>query len=427
MKFVEYTQLNEQLYINRLPNGLTIFVVPKPGYHKKLVYFAADYGGVDRRFKYKEKWIDTPAGVAHFLEHKMFDTEDGNALELLAASGASPNAYTSTDVTAYHFECIDDFAKNLEILLGFVSTPYFTPESVEKEKGIITQEIRMVEDDPDYCLYYGLLKSLFKTNPVRDSVAGTVESIKKITSETLYDCHKVFYAPSNMALCIVGDVEPSMVFDIAEKTLPSGKREVPLRDYGAPESLSPEVDHFSKSMEVSLPIFLTGCKLKPAVRGQSTLWFEIVSAIALEMLCGHSSPLYIRLYTEGLINADFSASFDSAAGVAYTMLGGETRDPQRVFLEIKDEVQRIISEGPDAALFGRIKKAAIGSHIRALNSFGVLASSIVEGHFRGFDPFEAPSLLSKMTVDDISCFIRENIVPENLTVSIINPVNEVIL
>ena len=417
----EYPKISERLYTASLPNGLTIFVVPKPGFHRKYAFFATDYGGVDRRFKLAEKWIDTPAGVAHFLEHKMFDTEDGNALEKLSENGASPNAYTSTDITAYHFECIDSFFENLEILLSFVSIPYFTPESVEKEQGIITQEIRMIDDDPDHCLYYGLLKSLFKSNPVRDSVGGTVESIGRITADTLYDCHRVFYAPSNMALCVVGDVEPSMILDKALSILPGQPGVAPLRDYGAPEVLSPEATETMKSMEVSLPIFLAGSKIEPPACGQDVLWLEVVSGLALEMLCGHSSPLYFRLYAEGLINADFSASFDSAAGIAYAMFGGETRDPMRVFREVKEEALRLTAHGPDAALFKRIKKAAIGSHIRALNSFDAVASSIVEGHFRGFDAFEALDLLTKVSIDDISAFISDSLATDNMAISIINP------
>jgi len=421
MKLVSYNDINEKVYKGVLPNGLNVFVVPKPGFHKKYAFYATDYGSIDRRFKLTDKWIDTPAGVAHFLEHKMFDTEDGNALEKLSENGASPNAYTSFDVTAYHFECIDMFEENLETLLGFVSVPYFTPESVEKEQGIIDQEIRMTEDDPDYSLYFGLLKSLFKHNPIRDSVAGTVESIKEITAATLYDCHKVFYAPSNMVLCVIGDVDPSIVFDTAQRVLPSERGEIPLSDYGESELLSPLSSSITKEMEVSLPIFLAGCKLTPAAKGQDILWQDILGAIALEMLCGHSSQFYLRLYAEGLINADFSASFDSSAGVAYTIFGGETREPMRVFDEMKKEIKQVLAEGLDAALFGRIKKAAIGSHIRALNSFGVLASSIAEGHFKGFDPFIAPTLLSKMTIEDISRFIHENIVPDNMAISIINP------
>jgi len=421
MKLTEYKKLNEKLYTEYLPNGMPVFVIPKPGFHKKYAFFAANYGGIDRSFKLGDKWIDTPAGVAHFLEHKMFDTKDGNALELLSANGASPNAYTSTDITAYHFECIDKFSDNLEILLNFVSTPYFTPESVEKEHGIITQEINMIEDDPGYCLYYGLLKSLFFSNPVRDSVAGSVDSIREITADTLYDCHKIFYAPSNMALCIVGDVDPHEVLDIAGKILPGEPGENPLRDYGEPEMLTPETGSVEKSMDVSLPLFLAGCKVKPAATGQELFWNEIVSAIALEMLCGHSSPLFLRLYAEGQINADFAASFDSAADVAYTIFGGEAREPLHVFLEVKDEIRKFTSEGPDKALFERIRKAAIGSHIRALNSFGVLASSVVEGHFRGFDSYKAPEILSKITIDDIMKFALENLIPDNMAISVISP------
>jgi len=427
MTLKEYEKINERVYTDTLPNGLTVKVVPKPGFHKKYAYFVTDYGGVDRRFKLKNDWIDTPAGVAHFLEHKMFDTQDGNALEKLSANGASPNAYTSSDITAYHFECIDMFNENLEILLDFVFTPYLTQKSVEKEQGIITQEIRMIEDDPDFCLYYGLLKSLFKNNPIRDSVAGTVESIGTITADILYDCHKIFYSPSNMVLCITGDIDPSLICETAAKILPAGSGNVPLRDYGMIESLLPETADIRKNMEVSLPVFLAGCKVEPVANGRDALWLEIVAALALELLCGHSSSLYMRLYTEGLVNADFSASFDSAAGVAYTMFGGETRDPDRVYAEVKDEIVKISENGPDADLFERIRKASIGSHIRALNSFGVIASSIAEGHFRGFDTFEAPDLLAKISVDDIKDFIHNNLVPGNMAISVINPKNEVMI
>jgi len=421
MELKEYTQLGEQVYTCKLQNGLSVFVIPKRGFHKKYAFFATDYGGADRRFLISGKWIDTPAGVAHFLEHKMFDTQDGNALEELSANGATPNAYTSTDITAYHFECIDKFSENLETLLRFVSVPYFTPETVEKEQGIIAQEIRMIEDNPDFSLYYGLLKSLFKHNPLRDSVAGTVESIAEITAETLYDCHRIFYNPSNMALCVVGDVDPADVCAIARNVLPTASGEVPGRDYGAPESGLPWKTDTKKAMEVSLPIFLAGCKIDPPAHGRDTLWLELVSALALEVLAGHSSPLYLKLYCEGLVNVDFSSSFDSAAAAAYTMFGGETRDPERVFLEIMDEVRRISDQGPDTQLFTRIKKAAIGSHVRALNSFGAIASSVVEGHFRGYDPFEAPQILSGITVEDIANFIRESIIPDNMAISVITP------
>jgi len=421
LNLTEYQNIGEQLYSTKLPNGLSVFVVPKRGFHKNYAFFATDYGGADRRFKLAGKWIDTPEGVAHFLEHKMFDTEDGNALTTLSANGASPNAFTSTDITAYHFECIEKFPENLKTLLSFVSVPWFTPESVEKEQGIIAQEICMVEDDPDYCLYYGLMKSLFSRNPIRDSVAGTVKSISEITSETLYNCHKIFYNPSNMALCVAGDLDPSEVFDLALDVLPKEPGEVPERDYGAPESPMPESTRFSDAMEVSLPMLLAGCKTKPAANGPDYLRLEIVSALSLEILAGHSSPLYFRLYAQGLVNSDFSASFDSAAGAAYSMFGGETRDPERVFDEVKKELYRLSETGPDPELFRRIKKASVGAHIRSLNSFDAICGNIVGGHFRGYDAFDAPDVLASVTENEIAAFYRERLDPNAMAISVITP------
>ena len=421
MKLQEYPAIGEQIWSGKLPNGLTVFVVPKRGFNKSYAFFATDYGGADRRFKLSGKWNDTPEGVAHFLEHKMFDTADGNALASLSANGASPNAFTSTDMTAYHFECIEMFSENLRTLLSFVSVPWFTPESVEKEQGIIGQEIRMYEDEPEHSMYYGLMKSLYSHNPLRDSVAGTVESIADITAGTLYDCHKVFYNPSNMALCVAGDVDPASVFETALEILPKEAGEVPQRDYGPKESLLPVSAFFTKAMEVSLPMFLAGCKVEPAARGRDSLRLELVSALALEVLAGHSSPLFIRLYGQGLVNSDFSASFESTAGAAYVIIGGETREPERVFGEVKGELARLAAAGADPELFGRLKKAMVGSQIRLLNSFDAICGSIVSGHFRGYDAFEAAEILMSVTGDEVSAFLSDNLIPGNMAISIITP------
>ena len=421
MALKEYSVIGEQRYCEKLPNGLTVFVVPKRGFNKKYAFFATDYGGADRRFKLSGNWIDTPAGVAHFLEHKMFDTEDGNALTTLSANGASPNAFTSSDMTAYYFECTEKFNENLETLLSFVSTPYFTPESVEKEQGIIGQEIRMVEDNPDYCVYYDLMKSLFRYNPIRDSVAGTVESIAEITDKTLYDCHKVFYNPSNMALCVVGDVKPDEILALAQKILPTEAGEVPERDYGLEEALAPLTKSVSRAMDVALPIFVAGCKSPAPQHGADTLRSELISALALEVLCGHSSPLYLRLYENGFVNSDFSSSFDSVAGAAYFMFGGECREPERVFDEVIKELTKITASGPDSALFGRVKKATLGRVVRAFNSFDSIGNNCVDGYFKGFDPFEAPDILRPLTEGDVVEFLRTCLIPDNMAISIVNP------
>jgi len=422
MELREYRDINEKLCTHTLPNGLKIFIVPKKGFSKCYAFFATQYGGADRRFMLDNKWIDTPEGVAHFLEHKMFDTESGNALTALTENGAAANAYTSTDITAYHFESTENFEANLELLLSFVSVPYFTDESVEKEQGIIAQEILMSEDDPDYCLYYGLMKSLFRHNPLRDSVAGTVESIQGITASILYDCHKAFYSPSNMALCVVGDVNPEAIIELAGRVLPSSAPEAtPERDYGAQEPLTPLNKSFSRKMEVSLPIFLAGCKFDSAPAGEACLKDELISIFALDLLAGHSSPLYFKLYDKGIINTDFSVSFDSAFGMSYCMFGGEARDPQRIFDEIINEIKSLSLSGPDSSLFRRIKKAAVGSHIRSFNSFGAIASGAVTGHFKGYDVFKSPMILDSFTEDDVTEFFRRCLIPENMAISVIEP------
>ena len=419
--YKDYPLIGERVYSERLPNGLSIFAVPKRGFHKSFAFFASDYGGVDRRFKLSGDWIDTPEGVAHFLEHEMFDMEYGDALTMLSSNGANPNAYTSSEMTAYYFECIDKFPENLETLLGFVSTPFFSSESVEKEQGIISQEILMGEDDPDYCVYYNLMKSLFRHNPLRNSVAGTVESIMRITPQTLYDCHKAFYNPSNMALCVAGNVELSEVVDIAQRILPKDSGEVPERDYGAAEGFSPEEVSVSKAMEVSQPIFLAGCKSRPVAQGRDSLREDLVGSLALEILAGHASPLYIRLYGEGLVCSDFSASFEFAAGAAYSIFGGETCEPERVFDEVKAEIIKLSKSGPDKGLFGRTIKAAVGSQIRALNSLEAICASSAGGHFRGYDAFEAAELLTSVTEDDVTAFYRERLDPDAMAISVVVP------
>jgi predicted Zn-dependent peptidase len=398
-----------------------LFVVPKKGFHKKYAHLAVRYGGNDRRFETCGKWVDTPQGVAHFLEHQMFSMEDGDAMTKLSANGASPNAYTSTDVTAYHFGCIDMFFDNLGLLLDFVTTPYFTPEGIAKEKGVITQEIRMCDDDPGYVMYYGLLGALFEHNPVRDSVVGTVESVMGITADILHDCHRAFYSPSNMALCVVGDLDPNQVRDIAQVCFSDSGGTVSRRDYGPPEAMKPYRTRFETEMEVSLPIFLAGCKSAPVPNGRENQRTGFVSSLAVDLLAGCSSPLFLRLYAEGHVNNDFSASFDFDAETAYIAFGGEARDPEYVIAQTCEEIEKLLANGPDAALFKRIKKAAIGNQVSILNSFPALASSIVEGHFMGYDRFDDLKVLEAIDEEDVMAFVRDRIVPGNMAVSIVSP------
>ena len=239
LKRTDHPAIGETSYTGALANGLRVTVIPRPGFLKKYACFAANYGGVMRDFSVAGQSVETPEGVAHFLEHKMFDMPWGNALAVLSSRGANPNAYTSDFITAYHFECTENFYQNLDTLLEFVSTPYFTAESVKKEQGIIGEEIGMTENDPSHAVYYGLMRCLYERCRVRDSIVGTVESIAEITPEILETCHRAFYAPSNMQLCVIGDVEPERVTEAAERILSGELSPAPEPDFGAPEGLEP--------------------------------------------------------------------------------------------------------------------------------------------------------------------------------------------
>ena len=415
-----YERIGESVYQETLPNGLKIFVVPKPGYTKKYAFFATRYGGMDTRFQLDGKWLDTPAGIAHYLEHKMFDTKESNALQELAKNGAEPNAFTANAMTGYYFDSTEHFEENLEILLSFVSIPYFTEESVAKEQGIIGQEIRMIEDNPDWQIYTRMLQALYSKSPARTSIAGTVESISHITAETLYDCHKAFYTPANMVLAVVGDVDPRDVVDLAHRILPRESGPVIPRDYGdEPDTVAEK--ETSCAMEVSCPQFLAGFKCRPAEDGEEYMRLALIGDIACDILLGDSSPLYLRLYDEGLINTSFGGSFEMMPGIAYLYAGGDSKDARAVTAEIQKEADRLVREGIDEDFYQRVKKAAFGANLRGLNSFENIAVSLSEGYFHGYDPFRFPQVFDSITKADISAFLKENILAERMVLSEITP------
>ncbi len=420
MKDTYYERIGETVYRETLPNGLMVCVVPKPGFARSYAFFATRYGGMDVRFQLNGNWLDTPAGIAHYLEHKMFDTKEGNALQELAKNGAEPNAFTSNAMTGYYFDSTEHFEENLKILLSFVSVPYFTDESVEKEQGIIGQEIRMIEDNPDWQIYTRLMQALYQRSTGRISVAGSVESIREITAQTLYDCHKAFYTPSNMILTVVGDVDPVHVTDLARRVLPrEGGPAVP-RDYGdEPEAVGQK--ETSVKMEVSMPQFLTGYKCVPTGDGEPYLRLALLGDMACDILLGESSPLYLRLYREGWINGSFGGAFELMPGMAYLYAGGDSNRPKEVAEEIQKEADRLGAEGVDPALYRQIRRASLGENLRGLNSFENIAVSLSEGYFHGYDPFRFPEVFDTIDLEDVTAFIRENITRERAALSLILP------
>ena len=416
-----YERIGEEVFRTTLPNGLPVYIVPKKDFLRKYALFATRYGGMDMRFEKDGQWLDTPAGIAHYLEHKMFDTEDGNALQELAKNGAEPNAFTSNAITCYYFDATDKFYESLEILLSFVSIPYFTDESVQKEQGIIGQEIGMIEDNPEWQVYKQLMQALYHTSPARTPVAGSVESISHITAQTLYDCHKAFYTPTNMCLVVVGDVKPERIIAAANQILPAKSGPLIRRDYGAEEELTAAEHFVTAAMEVSMPTFLVGFKCPPQHGGEEQHRFTAIGELACDVLMGESSPLYARLYAEGLINGSFGAAFDLLPGASYVYAGGDSKDPQAVAEAILAEARRLVSQGVDGDYYRRVVNANFGAALKALNSFESIAVSMAEGCFQGYDPYRFPEVYDSITVEDVLDFLRRNMTRDHMALSVITP------
>ncbi len=417
----EFPGIGETLWTERLPNGLTICVVPRPNYQKAFAFFATNYGGMDVTWQENGHAVHTPAGVAHFLEHKMFDTKEGNALQILTANGASVNAFTSNAITGYYFECTEGFEANLRTLLSFVSVPYFTEESVAKEQGIIGQEIRMVEDSPEFQVYSNLLAALYAQHPLKISVPGTVESIAKITADTLYRCHRTFYHPGNMVLTVAGDVNPRTVTEIARAILPNTAQEPPVHDFGGTELAKASKSTCEVKMEVSSPIYYAGFKCAPPPKGTESLRTQLVGELATELLCGSSSPLYARMYRAGLINKTFGAEFALEPGAAFLLAGGEGKEPETVRQMLLQEAGQLAAGEPDLARFNRVRRACYGARVRELNSFENVCISLARSCFAGACYFDFGRLYGSITPEEVLRFLRENITEERSALSVIAP------
>ena len=420
MNQIFYERIGESVYQEVLPNGLQVRIAPKPSHARKYAFFSTRYGGMDTRFCLDGKWLDTPPGIAHYLEHKMFDTKEGNALQELAKNGAEPNAFTANAMTGYYLDSTEKFEENLEILLSFVSIPYFTDESVAKEQGIISQEIRMIEDNPDWQIYVRMLRAMYQNTTARIPIAGTVESISHITADTLYQCHKAFYTPSNMMLTVVGDVDPVHVIDLANSVLPKEGGPVIPRDYGTepPEVAQREI---AMEMEVSSPQFLAGYKCKSIPDGEEYLRTNLLGDMACDILLGDSSPLYLRLYDQGLINSSFGGSFEMLPGISYLYAGGDCKEPRRVVEEIQKEAERLVREGVDEDFYQRVRRASFGANLRGLNSFENIAVCLTEGYFHGYDPLCFPQVFDTIHKEDIVDFLKENILEDHMVLSQIIP------
>ena len=420
MKRTDYPNIAESLYEETLPNGLRVRIVPKKDFALKLAFLAVDFGSIDTDFTQDGVRKQVPEGIAHYLEHKMFDLPDMDANARFAELGASVNAFTSYTMTAYHFSCTDSFRENLELLLRMVTVPYFTEESVEKERGIIEQEILMYEDSPDSRVYEDLFSILFPHHPARVPISGSVESISHIDADMLYACHRAFYTPSNMILCVVGDVEPQEVLDIAQGSTPSEALPAPLRHYGSSEGPGQAV-RSQRTMEVSMPTLCMAFRCDAVEKGPASMRRELIGELASEILAGESSPLFSRLYSQGLIDPSFCAGYESIKDLCLLSIYGDSDDPQAVYEAVLEEAQRISREGFSEEWFRRLLHSSLGRRMRDLDSFSSICYRICAYELDDLSYFTFPEAYTDIQPEEVRQFLAQSVCRERSGLSLVHP------
>ena len=387
-------------------SGLKVYISEKPNFTMNYAVFGTCYGSVDTAFALGNgEMHSTPEGIAHFLEHKLFEGEDGDAFQKYAVTGASANAYTSFDRTCYLFSCTDRFYENLDILLSFVSSPYFTPETVSKEQGIIGQEIRMYEDAPGWRVLFNLFRLMYHNHPVKVEIAGTVPSIAKITDQTLYDCYKTFYDPSNMFLCLSGNFDAEKVLEMIDSKIKATEHEN-IRRSDFDESEEIVCDYGEMKMAVSMPLFVAGIKDTPAKSRELTKK-KAVTNLLLEMCIGKISPLYQKLLEEGLINTHFGTEYFYGNSYAALLFEGESKDPKKVRDAISLELKKIAENGADKDLFNDALKKLYGKKIREFSDAEEIVSGFIDCAVDGTEPYCDIKILKTLTADDITACARE--------------------
>lgn len=422
----ENSLLQEKIFWQRVEPGLEVFVLPKRGYSKKYATYSANFGSIDSHFivEGENEELVVPDGVAHFLEHKLFEEEGGNVFDRFARLGASSNAFTNFNNTSYLFSCTEHFTECLEILLDFVQSPYFTRESVEKEKGIIEQEIRMYEDNPQWRVFFNLLTALYHEHPVKKDIAGTVESIRQINEDVLYKCYRTFYHPSNMAVFVVGDVEPERVFaQVAENIGRRGYGRLgEIRRIYAEEAKMPARDSVVQELIVSQPVLNLGFKEEEAgFDGERLFRREVATGLVLDCVLGSSSRLYNELYEEGLIDDEFEAGHVAEKDYGHTVLGGETKDPDRLYQKLMEGIRQAQADGISAGQFAHHQRKLSGEFLKSFNSLEFIANNFPAYHFKGINFFNYLETMHSLTLEEINERLRAHFTERNHARSIILP------
>ena len=418
-KYIEV--IDEEMFSGEI-NGLMTYVIPKKGYSKSFAMLTVRYGSNDIKFSIDENEMkEYPLGIAHFLEHKLFEEKEGNIFDRFALLGSSPNAYTNFNATAYYFTATNSFEANLELLIKFMFNPYFTKENVEKEKGIIEQEIKMYDDNPGFRVYFGALQSMYENHPIKNDIAGTVSSIKEITPDLLNQCYNTFYKPQNMILVVVGEVDIEKISSIANKLIPTNRGNVSFNKYNYKNKKGICKKQRNLKMGLSIPNFIIGFK-EELVNGENNLILKkkISMDIISKMFFSKSSDIYEVLYSKGLINDSFEYEYTIQKEYSHFILGGESKDPVAVKDYINIELEKIKQSDINTIDFKRIKKVLIGSFISKFNSIDSIGNSLSDYFLRQIDIFDYYEVLKLITIEDVQTQIRNIFIEENCVISIVD-------
>lgn len=400
----EYKQerIDEVMHVYNHKSGLNVFVMPKKGYLKKYVAFAVHYGSIDNKFidTDSQEIISMPEGIAHFLEHKLFDQEEGSIMDKFSELGSNPNAYTTFNRTVYYFSCTDKFTENLELLLDFVQNPYFTDETVEKEKEIIKQEISMYDDNPEWKSFFNYLKLLYAANPVREVIAGNFNSISQIDKSMLYKCYEMFYQPSNMVIFAIGDIDYEEIFKTVDSKIINKSPARKISKWRPEEPLNLNGEYTEEKMHISTPLFQMGFKDNgEGLAGEELLMREIAIKILLEIFFGRSSKLYKQLYDEGLVYNPFEFDYTAEENYAYSMIRGESADPLKVKDRILKTVEDYLNNGIKREDYERIRNSMYGKSVRWFNSMEKTLDMFITNYFRKTNIFDYFNIYDKITLE----------------------------
>lgn len=430
MEKKHYELYDETVYTEVLENGLTVNLLPKKGFEKTYALFTTNYGSIDNHFVPlgEEEAVKVPDGIAHFLEHKLFEKEEGDVFERFSELGASANAFTSFTQTSYLFSTTMNVKENLETLLDFVQEPYFTEETVEKEKGIIAQEIQMYDDIPEWRLSFGLLENLYPNHPVSIDIAGTVDSIKDITKEHLYLCYNTFYHPSNMNLAVTGQFEPYEMMEFIKGN--QDRKE--FRSSSKIERLIPEqknalvVPESFETASVNKMKYTIGFRGKEKERkSQEGYKYGLAGNLLLKLLFGSTSQTYLDLYDRGIIDHNFGYSMSMDRSYDFISVSGEGSQSERAIVELKEILlDAENSEELTADHLDLVKKRTIGQSLRALNSVEYIARNLYNSLLPDSNLFDLLPLLDEITLSDIKNVASDYLKEENMSINKILPEND---